>query len=120
MWSVLSVLLAQTPPAVKIEPSDTTAWSGIINLQLAGIISGVITFLLIAAAIIFFFILVMGGIKWIMSQGEESKVKAARDQVTHALIGLVIVFAAWAIIRLISYAFGGLNLLKLEFPRFVQ
>jgi len=112
-----TLLAAANPEPINIEPGQN--WSALGNLEIAGIVNGLVTFFLIGAAIIFFFILVMGGIRWIMSQGEEAKVKAARDQVTHALIGLVIVFAAWAIIKLIGYAFS-IDLLQLNFPRFVQ
>ena len=113
--------LVQAASAPEVKPIDFTPGSGfggLANLQFAGLISGIITFFLIAAAIVFFFILVIGGIKWILSQGEEAKVKAARDQVTHALIGLVVVFAAWAIINLIAYAFD-LKLSNLTFPKFI-
>jgi hypothetical protein len=48
----------------------------------------------------------MGGIKWITSDGDEKSVEGARSQITNALIGLAIVFAAWAILRLIGILFG--------------
>ena len=57
---------------------------------------------LVIAAIVFFFILVMGGVRWITSGGDKGKTEAARNQITAALVGLVIVFAAWAIIQLIE------------------
>ena len=76
------------------------------SLTAGGIISGAITLVLILVAIVFFFILVIGGLKWVTSGGDEKKVGAARAQITNALIGLAIVFAAWAIMKLIGTVFG--------------
>ena len=76
------------------------------NLTVNGIISGAINLVLILVALVFFFILVIGGLKWVTSGGDEKKVGAARAQITNALIGLAIVFAAWAIMKLIGTLFG--------------
>lgn len=81
-------------------------FSALNNITIPGAISAVITLLLIVAAIIFFFMLVIGGIKWILSGGDKGQTEAARNQITAALIGLVVVFAAWAIASLISTLFG--------------
>ncbi len=90
--------------SVNLAPPTDFAALGTVTIT--KMISGIISFLMIAASLIFFIMLVMGGIRWIMSQGDETKVKAARDQVQHSLIGLVVVFAAWAIMQLISSVFG--------------
>lgn len=88
------------------------------SLTVNNMVSGAITLVLIIVSLIFFFILVIGGLKWITSGGDEKKVAAARAQITNALIGLVIVFAAWAIMKLIGSVFG-INLLgTLTFPTF--
>ena len=62
-----------------------------------------------------FFMLVIGGIRYITSGGDKAQTEAARGQITAALIGLVIVFAAWAIISLVN-AFFGINILQLDIP----
>jgi hypothetical protein len=76
------------------------------TLTVDRMVSGAISLVLIVVSLIFFFILVVGGLKWITSGGDEKKVAAARAQITNALIGLVIVFAAWAIMQLIGTVFG--------------
>lgn len=88
------------------------------NLTVNNMVSGAITMVLIVVSLIFFFILVLGGLKWITSGGDEKKVAAARGQITNALIGLVIVFAAWAIMKLIGSVFGIDLLGTLTFPTF--
>jgi len=68
-------------------------------------ISGVIGIIMIVVALVFFFILILGGLKWVTSEGDEKKVSAARSQITNGLIGLAIVFAAFAIMKLIGAVF---------------
>jgi len=87
------------------------------ELDIGGVISGMISLVMLVAALIFFFYLVWGGIKWIMSQGDEAKVKEARDQVTQALVGLAVVFVAFAIVKMINVIFG-INILELNIPKF--
>ncbi|HRS22767.1 MAG TPA: pilin [Candidatus Woesebacteria bacterium] len=67
--------------------------------------------LLVAVGLVFLFMLILGGLKWMTSEGDEKKLAAARGQITNALIGLVIVFSAWAIVALINTIFG-INLLN--------
>ena len=81
-------------------------WLNLGTLTIPAIVSGLINVILIVAAIVFFFILVIGGIRWITSGGDKANTEAARNQITAALVGLVIVFAAWAIIQLLQTFFG--------------
>jgi hypothetical protein len=86
------------------------------NLTIPRIIGGFVNLVLIIAAVVFFFILVIGGVRWITSGGDKANTEAARGQITAALVGLVIVFAAWAIIQLIQTFFGVTILGNLVLP----
>lgn len=83
--------------------------------DLPKLVTFAITAVLIFAALAFFFMLVLGGIRWILSGGEKGNVENARKQITNALIGLAIIFVAWAIIRLLATVFG-VNILTLPIP----
>ncbi len=98
---------------INISPGDN--WSNLGNLTISSLISGLIRLTLVAVSLIFFAILVMGGIRWITSRGDKQAVEDARNQITHALIGLAIVFVAWAIVRLIGSLFG-VDILNLDIP----
>ncbi len=89
------------------------------NLTIEGMVSGFISLILVLAGLAFFFILVIGGVKWILSGGDKAHTEAARNQITAALVGLVIVFSAWAIVGLIN-TFFGINLMKLDIPKGYQ
>lgn len=69
-------------------------------------ISGIIGFMTVAAAIWFFFQLIIGGIGWMTAAGEKNKLNEARDRITNAFIGLIIVVAGWAILSLAGQFFG--------------
>lgn len=80
-------------------------FSNLENIDFGSLITIMVSFVLIVAALAFFFIFVIGGIKWITSGGDKGKVEGARSQITAGFIGLVIVFAAWAILDIIENFF---------------
>jgi TRAP-type C4-dicarboxylate transport system permease small subunit len=73
---------------------------------MGSIVSALISLLMVIAALVFFFMLIWGGIAYITSGGDKAQTEAARGRITAALIGLVIVFAAWAVITLVNALFG--------------
>ncbi len=99
----MNKLLAQTNINLKVPGGNTGA---VNSLTIGQVIGALIKISLVIAAIVFFFMLVVGGIRWIMSGGDKGQTEAARNQITAALIGLVIVFAAWAIAQLVGTFFG--------------
>lgn len=100
--------------AINISPGGQ--FSGLNNITIANIISAIITLVLIVTAIILLVILLVGGIA-VMTSGGGDPQKASRGSqaVTAALIGLVIVFGAWAILNLI-HLFFGVEILQLNIP----
>jgi len=100
-------LLAQTttdPNTINLKPGGQ--FSPVQSLTIGDIVGGAIQLALVLASVIFFFILVVGGVRWIVSGGDKAQTEAARGQITAALVGLVIVFSAWAITHLIATFFG--------------
>jgi len=61
--------------------------------SIANIINIVLGFLGIVAVII----ILAGGFKWMTAGGNEDKVAEARQMIIQGIIGLVVIFAAWAI-----------------------
>lgn len=70
------------------------------------LISAAVGVLLILAALIAFLFLILGGIQWITSGGDKAGMEAARNKITHAIVGLIIVGAAWAIMSLVQNFLG--------------
>lgn len=105
-------LLAQ---ATTINLNNAGAFQNAAEITPDSLVRGIILLILVVAALIFFIMLLVGGVKYIVSGGDKGKTEAARGQITAALIGLVIVFAAWAILQLMS-ALLGIDLNTLQIP----
>ena len=61
---------------------------------------------LFGAALFFFAQVVIGGISWIGAGGDPKALDSARSRITNAVIGLVIVVAAFAISVIVTSALG--------------
>ena len=75
-------------------------------VSVTGAISAIIGFMTVCAAIWFLFQFVIGGFSWITAGGDKTKLNEARDRITNAFIGLIIVVAGWGILALASQFFG--------------
>ena len=60
----------------------------------------------LASGVIVFVFLVWGGIDYLSSGGDKTKIADAQKRITSAIIGLAIVASSWAIYQLIIYFFG--------------
>ncbi|MBI4100668.1 hypothetical protein HY439_02905 [Candidatus Microgenomates bacterium] len=76
------------------------------NINFNSAIPGIIRLLLVVAFIVAFVFLIIGGIRWILSGGDKAAAESARGTLTAAVIGLIIVLAAWLIISVIEQLFG--------------
>lgn len=61
--------------------------------------------------IITLFMLLIGAVEYITSGGDKEAVEKARKKITTALIGLVILFSVYAIVKIVGDLFG-INLLQ--------
>lgn len=109
-----NLLAADTTTTFNLQPGSPLT-KAVEGLSLPQIIAAFINLALVVAALIFFIMLVIGGIRWIISGGDKGQTEAARGQITAALVGLVIVFAAWAIAQLVGNLFG-VNIFSLTIP----
>lgn len=88
---------------------DCTANANACPAQISSLLTvmeKVISFLAPVAAIAFFIMLVIGAYKFITSGGDPKGVGAARSTITYAVIGVVLVVAAWLILQLIGSLTG--------------
>ncbi len=69
-----------------------------------------------AIVVIIFFI--WGAVEWIASGGDKGKIESARNRITQAVIGLIILVGSYVIIGFISDLFfgGSFNILQPELP----
>jgi cbb3-type cytochrome oxidase subunit 3 len=108
----LTTVFAQDAGSINLTPTQNTTLS---TFTIPSIIQWAVTIVLIIAGVIFFFMLIIGGVRWILSGGDKANTESARNQITAALIGLIIVFAAWAIALLLQNVFQ-VNILNVTIP----
>lgn len=80
------------------------AGEGNIILQL--FLTNFITLALMAAGVLSFTMLLWGGIGYITAGGDKEATQNAAKKISAALIGLVIAFSVFAIIKLVDTVFG--------------
>lgn len=108
-------LIAQVPHSLgTLEGPGTIGEFGFAVQGLSSfetILSWVIGIMTVLAGIYFIFILITGAYTWMSAGGDKNKLQEAQQRILNAIIGLVIVVAAYAIISLISYV-TDLNILQ--------
>jgi len=116
--SVAFLSVAQTVNAQCVgqfcPPPDSPVFNVVAGTGFAQNFSSLLSFVLrlvlgIAALLVFFY-LILGGIEYITSGGEKGKTEAARNKITSAVIGLIILAASWAILQLALTFLGFTNL----------
>jgi hypothetical protein len=75
-----------------------------INVDVTAIVANLIRVAYFLAALFFLIQLFIGGISWINAGGDSKALDAARQRITNAIIGLVIVVAAFAISVIVTSA----------------
>lgn len=69
-------------------------------------VSSIVGALTIFASIWFLFMLLFAGYEWISAGGDSKKIASARDRITHAFVGLVIVVGSWSLLAVAGQFFG--------------
>lgn len=76
---------------------STTSLGDVINT-----VSTVLVSVLGAIAVI---MIIIGGIRYVISQGDSSAVKAAKDTILYAVIGLIVALLSYAIVQFVVSRF---------------
>jgi hypothetical protein len=89
--------------------------NGIATLQgLEGVFGNVLTAALALAGIGLFIMLLVGGFKYITSGGDEKSMGSARNTITYAILGIVLVALAYLILRFIETFTGVEGILNFQ------
>lgn len=71
------------------------------NAGVICILQNILSFILAIAFIIAVIFLVIGGFRYIVSQGNEEGVEKAKGTITNAIIGIVVIVLAYVIIQVV-------------------
>lgn len=86
---------------------------------IGGLISSIVGVVFIFGFLLTLLYLLTGGIQWITSGGDKAGLESARNKITHAIIGLVILGASYAIFTLVG-GFFGITLPNIKIPTIGQ
>jgi hypothetical protein len=95
-----AVVLADEIP-INITPPPTLK-----TTDLGKLVSGALGIILVIAVLATFVFLIIAGLRWITSGGDKAAVETAQKQIQAAILGLFIVFAAWALMLIVEQFFG--------------
>lgn len=87
---------AQKIPAFSEQVTNYN--SNFLNTQVGSIIGLVLSFI----GVIFLILMIYAGINWMTATGNQEKVTKSKDLIINAIIGLIIVLAAYAITSFIG------------------
>lgn len=76
------------------------------------IIENIFNLLVRLAGIAAFIMLIVGGFKYLTAGGDPKAAESARNTITYAILGLVLIVAAWFILKFISEFTGLPQLLE--------
>jgi hypothetical protein len=71
--------------------------------KLFGLIANTLIFLVGAISVI---MLILGGLRYVISNGDQKNVTAAKDTILYAVIGLVVALASYAIVNFVIQFIG--------------
>lgn len=109
------------PPTQAFAPLPGTGVEA-VGAPIASFISNFLGFITGLAGLMFLIYLIFAGLSWVSSGGDKGKVEAARNQMTQAALGLVVVIAAYAIAGVVGKVLGldilnPVNVIKTIIPK---
>ena len=115
--SILSVIIiflalpclvfAQSPTETLEDVGGKANFARADETTVSRIIGSVVNTALSLLGIVFVILMIYGGGRWMLAQGNEQEVDAAKKIIKNSLIGLIIVVGAYAIYNLVSYLITG-------------
>jgi lipopolysaccharide export LptBFGC system permease protein LptF len=76
------------------------------GLELGTIVSALVPFIFVAAGLVLFLLLAIGGFGLLTSRGDPKAVQQAKDRITFALVGFIIIFVSYWIMQIVGQVLG--------------
>ncbi len=74
--------------------------------DIGSIINELLKYVFVLAGLVLFILLIVGGFGLLTSGGNPDKMKAAQGKITSAVIGFVIIFISYWLMRILEIIFG--------------
>lgn len=105
---IVPLQLPASPVYAQVD-INPTSWPLARWTSLAGLVSGLIPSIMLIAGIIFFIMIVIAGFGMIAGagSGDAHASEKAKNFLTFAVIGIIIIFASYWVLEIINYVTGG-------------
>ena len=112
MWNIIPSVFAATLP------TDTSGKaSGVATIQsLETLFTNVVNVVIALSGVALLLMFIVGGFSFMFAAGDAKKMEQARATITNAIIGLIIIVAAYLILKIISVFTGLPDILKFSIP----
>lgn len=107
LLSVICCLLNASPAFADVDISTTYPTAGTFG-SIGSLISALLPNIFMIAGVIFVILLIFGGFSVIMNagKGDSKGTSKGKEMITWAMVGFILIFAAYWIIEIISYITG--------------
>lgn len=98
---------AKTPDAAvcQVQTGVKDAGGSSNTTSLTTIITNIINVLLFIAGALAVIMIIIGGFRYMTSNGEQAHIKAAKDTIMYSIVGLIVALLAYAIVNFIVSKF---------------
>ncbi|MCK5060945.1 hypothetical protein KAR28_00175 [Candidatus Parcubacteria bacterium] len=100
--------------SIGYDGSKSDTGPGTVARDLPAAIGQIVGAILAFVGVLFLGLMIYGGFIWMMARGNESEVEKAKELIKSAVVGLVVILAAYAIT---SYVGDALTSVKSESPK---
>lgn len=89
----------EVPGTANLDPANHASGFG-------ALIGSILSFSMLIAAILVLLYLIWGAFEWITSQGDKSKLESARQKITGAILGIVVLATVLALFMVVQQFLG--------------
>ena len=76
------------------------------NVILAKLLAAIINLFFIAGSVAVLVFMLIGGLAWITSEGDKSKMEVAKNRLTFTALGIVVIAASYAVLKVVGSFLG--------------
>ncbi|HEX9595112.1 MAG TPA: hypothetical protein VF996_03230 [Candidatus Saccharimonadales bacterium] len=87
--------------------ADTQSSAGATSTDLPAVINGAINVLLYIVGVAAVVMLIVGGIRYIVSSGDQQAVAGAKNTIIYSIVGIIIAVLAYAAVNFVFDTLGG-------------
>jgi hypothetical protein len=103
--STAPVYVGATPATEAIRNGYNDAGGDTETISLPTRIKGIVNLFLFIIGAVAVIMIIVGGLRYTISHGDSSQIKAAKDTILYAVVGLVVAILAYAIVNFVLTSF---------------